>query len=79
MERLGLALLVAGFAAMLVGALMLALGAVTASSGAVVIFIGPIPIAVGWGSAWLPLLIASLAILAVMLLVAYMMIRGARP
>ena len=58
---------------------MLALGAATASSGAVVIFIGPIPIAVGWGGAWLPLLIASLAILAVMLLVAYMMIRGARP
>jgi len=78
-ERLGLTLIVAGFVLVLVGALLVAVGAVKgATSGSIVIFIGPIPIVVGWGGGWLPLLLASLAILAVMLLIAFMMVRGVR-
>jgi len=76
-DKVGIALVSAGFLVILVGALMVALAAISGAitSGAIVIFIGPLPIVVGWGGDWLSLVLAALAIVAVMLLIAYIAVK----
>lgn len=81
MENLAIALILAGFLLVFVGALAIVAGVLTggvAGSGALVVFIGPVPIIVGWGVNWLPLIMVALAAIALMLLAAYIMVRGGR-
>jgi len=79
--ELGFTLLTLGFILIFVGTVLVAVAGLIGAaetSGAVTVLIGPIPIAVSWGPWGTELLLASLAMVAIMLLVIYLFFRQAR-